>query len=647
MDIILEIHKGVSMKCRIAVLMLLIIGVLSAKTFTGAEDNNWSNPNNWDPPGVPNMEDVVTIDEGSTCNIDQTFVDFGIVNNRGTLQINTNCIAKTSSMNNYGSIEGSGNLTMYQPSDVSGLSVENTGTINLREGSLTVLGNPYSFMSSSSVTNDGRIEAGFVYVKTDLVSNDNRIRGGYVSINANSNLRNDGGITGEAFWDESNPAGNIHLRSNDAIDNNGFIMAGSSETGSGGWITIDTKILNNVNTMNSRIEAGSGTTDGFICIFAQKVNDWGRIEAGAITETMDLDDDMYGPVRIFADSIVIAPEDSGRIRADSLIVAGNHIDIRGTRSGDIVAMDMIEIYTTEDGTLDMSDIAGMNVIGSDTIVFRSDDIVEPLGGFLLSVLPAPVIEGYTERRAEPVVYNEPITLVDTDSLTIFGRNISNIAESIPYSLESMHLGASGGFLELSPFEGFGIGFTFDIAASEDTLYDTLTLILTMDTGDHVHEIPVTILPTEPEEETDEYVYEIKNGWNMISHPFILPIIDTMSSPNIIPPMFGYHPDSSSYFYVYGSAFGKSIWMLHYGDTSLVFERPSYSESLTDSVFYGWNMMGMVNRVIPSADMAERNPILIPPFYYWDADSQNYFADDTLRPEHGYWFLSGEDGEVEY
>lgn len=104
------------------VLVLLIAGVYDTharrtpdKIFRGSEDNQWNNPNNWDPPGVPNSSDNVLIPRDATvtaaggtieCN---RLVNNGNINGADNLQVANNLFNNSNGeINNVPNIEAGG-----------------------------------------------------------------------------------------------------------------------------------------------------------------------------------------------------------------------------------------------------------------------------------------------------------------------------------------------------------------------------------------------------------------------------------------------------------------------------------------------------------------------------------------------------------
>lgn len=101
----------------ISIILLISFISFGQKTWTGAADNNYHNPANWDPNGVPTASDDVEIPSGTpACEVSSEggTITFEHITNQGTM-----------------SFQDGGNHRIVAH------TIENVGTMNLN-GKLTV-----------------------------------------------------------------------------------------------------------------------------------------------------------------------------------------------------------------------------------------------------------------------------------------------------------------------------------------------------------------------------------------------------------------------------------------------------------------------------------------------------------------------------
>ena len=114
-----------------------IVSALVSKTFTGAESDNWYNPNNWDPPGVPGESDDVHISEGTNCNLDIGIdVHCASLDVDGELDINDETHLSVAGSTSVGS---SGNLSI-EHGKFSSANLTNNGIVYSYHSELNVNG---------------------------------------------------------------------------------------------------------------------------------------------------------------------------------------------------------------------------------------------------------------------------------------------------------------------------------------------------------------------------------------------------------------------------------------------------------------------------------------------------------------------------
>lgn len=81
------------------------------KIFRGSEDNQWSNPNNWDPPGVPGFNDNVLVPQGAMINAEGTSIEANQLINNGHIDSPDNIqVANNFFNNNNGEVNNAQNI---------------------------------------------------------------------------------------------------------------------------------------------------------------------------------------------------------------------------------------------------------------------------------------------------------------------------------------------------------------------------------------------------------------------------------------------------------------------------------------------------------------------------------------------------------
>ncbi len=453
------------MKKRISLLIAFItLGLNFAfsdnLTWTGAEDNNWDNPNNWDGGRVPGVNDNVHIPSNTPdCAVEDAHVN--------TLLNNGNIISNA----------------------LHGLQMEVEGT----------LANYGNITSSSRV----RISASRIenFSSAEIKGRNDNSGHSTVRLHAGQEFLNYGKISTVAGWEFGN-GGSIFIFTSGSdgtgkILNYGEIIAADGvSVGDGGTVTFDTSRLLNRGNIHSgdRGESGSQNHDGRITIRAARLDNEGTIRGGrsrhkTIELTGNYGEIIMGNIDLYADTITLNP-DTNLIEGQLLSIYCHYLNISNISyiSG-IWTTKGVHIYITPDGTADFSGVSQYYAIFSEynePNLIYSNSIIEPSQGLGYIFRPAPdvypsdttITAGYIEGVS--VLINPGIT----DTLSVRMQNLSMLPKVLSYSINSQ-LGwietTTGSSPQLQPFGFYYLELLYTIP--EGTINgtsDTLELMLTID-----------------------------------------------------------------------------------------------------------------------------------------------------------------------
>ena len=133
----------------------------------------------------------------------------------------------------------------------------------------------------------------------------------------------------------------------------------------------------------------------------------------------------------------------------------------------------------------------------------------------------------------------------------------------------------------------------------------------------------------------EFVYEFKEGWNMVS----LPLHTEEARPADLFPghvtIYGWDPVTLSYYVPEELAPGRGYWVLYFSDASVaIYGVPVEQYELVDGAA-GWHMIGSLEA---EAQVTVTAGSIYGAYYWWNPQTLGYEATDTLQPGRGYWLL---------
>lgn len=636
------------------ILSLIIVVVLTLfgeiRTFTGAEDNRWSNPNNWDPRGVPGADDHADIPEDKECHIDIHSVDVTGIENDGTLTFNKSCVVTSDGVDNNGYIRGEGNAVFNQKNDGEVFVFNNWGSIEMPNSTFIVLGKDNEHLGGSEFyQRSGYVNVNYCYINVKNIRNSSgSINGNYVSFSAKQELDNHGGINGRSYHDDTD-GGSIKIECGGEFIGAG-VYGGNSGSGFGGSVDIRANKMRSYFS-DDRIASGDGGTDGKVNVYAGSVKGNIKIDGGKIVETLDEDDDRFAPISIFADSIYIAPDSGARIRTDSLLIVGRYIDIDFDTTGQMVAFDEIEIFSTEEGHIDMSDVAGVGTISSDEIDVYSDDIRTPPGGFLLSCMPSPDLHSFHNDLTRFVATPSDIAVFEGDTVAycIGIMNASTDTHDLNVTVESSRrwFDMRASILDIEPLAFDSICLEFVVPDPDDSLLyiDTLSIVLSGDGGTWNYESYIFLQTFPTVEPREPFDVEFEEGWNMVGFPFLGPAVAPEDLGFVETPAYSWSTDSAAYFETERVLEGVGAWFRATTDTTHTFVADELAESVTLPFHRGWNLISGPSHVVELAHILDAYPAIVEPVYGYDAITNRYVTVDALQPGHSYWVLSQAETDV--
>ncbi len=136
----------------------------------------------------------------------------------------------------------------------------------------------------------------------------------------------------------------------------------------------------------------------------------------------------------------------------------------------------------------------------------------------------------------------------------------------------------------------------------------------------------------------EVLYHISTGWNMFSHPGMIPISSDEYFSSAIS-LYNYNPETRAYFTAEEMTLGNAFWLLSDGDRTENYMFESVATEIFVSLVPGWNFIGMCAGTTPVSTLLD-NPSIISVFAY-NPDTGGYYEPTSLEIGIGYWVLASE------
>jgi len=409
------------------------------KTWTGAVDNNWNNPANWQGNTVPGSNDDVNIPSGTpNCELPSESVVCGSITNNGTL-IGNNSTIQTNSFTNNANINFESSLSITDKG--AELNFENNANITGSENSEFGIFSTGDDEMSSTINNNGTIDSEMINIQANTINNNsNGSMEGNISVNCGGTIQNEGNLQGSS----GESGGNILIMTS-KLKNNGTIKGGdatSSGEGDGGSIII--ACVNHEG--NGSIIGGDGSENGgsgghVMIGAAGDLLIWGLFSGGYSFGGWGKDDPVAADMYLTADTIIIDPNDQlisgGNIHITGKVIKILNIDNFAGLIGELG----IEINTTADGYLDLSELHTESAVfaASGNISIYSDNIIEPSEGINFVMDPDPQVYGANTDIVGAFVssgmhaYSAP---AETGIIEIPIQNQSTTAQTLDYTFNS-------------------------------------------------------------------------------------------------------------------------------------------------------------------------------------------------------------------
>jgi len=484
--------EGLAMQLRIILPLILILSINlisqnTQKTFTGAGgNNNWQNPDNWEPRGVPTSGnentagDNVLIPEGKTVDLGGSIGVAVNITNNGTITNALGVIAKND-ITNEGVIVGVTDSKLGLFSDY----ITNHGTIGI-PGEYGVL----SIEARAAIINDGILEARRkVNIIGQQIENNADVYAKYdIKVYAGQRFFNKGKVY--TIGNADKPAGNsieitcVNTEGTSEFYNTGTIEGGDGEEGMrGDQIKFWADFWKNRGNIESG-EPGEGDRirGGNITVYANLIDNAGVVYGPKADLCFIGQSVKHNPNYDDSPSIINSKNKSResiqseyfRIESDYLSISAKEIlcgNLGNFGSGTtIIGIDAVYISNTTEGGafMDFSEDNFPGTIVSDHLIqFSSNNIIEPEGGLASLCSITPQI-----NPAEGEVYSGVIISSDINDSpgavnqgTAIFKNQCSFENSFPYSVTSQlgwvtDVSAETGIL--NPWEIFSIEFDYQI-----------------------------------------------------------------------------------------------------------------------------------------------------------------------------------------
>jgi type IX secretion system substrate protein len=476
-------------------LLLLLIAIFvhgfvqaDEKTWTGAVNNDWNDPGNWQNNSLPTADDAVIIPAGTpTCELPpnksikcETFTNNGnILCENSTLQ--------TYFFDNSGTVNINSGFNVTD-NGIIGVNVANTGVIQGDDNSKFSVFVSTPGATDNEIENVGTIATSTVNFQVDEFNNwTGSTVTGDVFIGCKGGVMNAGEIQGS----ENSNGGNIVIISN-TLTNLGTIEGGNasqSGSGSGGSLLIVNNQFSNTGTLKGGNGGENSGEGGEVTLFGSHLDFIGTLEAGYSNGGWSKSEPEAADIYINGDTILIHPGDN-LISAGMMNITGNLIEFYDINNfAGIIGENGIEINTSVAGSADFSgvDTEGALYSVSGDIVIQSDNITAPSSGMNHIADPDP-----EQNPANPNIiggsmgsgYQAYGGVLSSGIIVVTVQNQSSSAKAMDYSCASQLGWVSTNFgttALLEPFEMTNFEITFDIPGNinEETI-DNVSMTLSID-----------------------------------------------------------------------------------------------------------------------------------------------------------------------
>ena len=147
------------------------------------------------------------------------------------------------------------------------------------------------------------------------------------------------------------------------------------------------------------------------------------------------------------------------------------------------------------------------------------------------------------------------------------------------------------------------------------------------------------------EETVEKIYQLSNGYNLISIPFD----DTFAIADLFPfyisPAYGWNNETKDFYEIDTVTAGIGFFLVSPVDTAISLDGTGEATNITDTLYPGWNLIGAPSVSVSCSTVVDL-PNVISDIFYFDAATQNYNIADSIRPGYGYWVFTTDTVELE-
>ncbi len=455
----------------IAVYLTIMLSGQDVAIFTGdGGDNSWDNPNNWNTQEVPGPSTTAIVPEqytitgpGSGNNV------VGIIENSGTITLTENITIQTNRIDNAGTINVN-NSTITSQSEGTHLTVNNSGEFDNVTHAISDLNfeRVISFTNSGSLSGENVIVDGsghFINTASGEVSTGNNL------ILSVSSVRNNGRLSADGFGE-----GYVFIGSH-YMENNGTIST----------IIGDIRILAIDNYLREGKKSVIHSCEGNVFKQGYKADITGKSSASGSHNKQSQSINGYkGEIELAFDTCWIVG-DSVEIEGETIRFIFDYLHIFAIDSiKDIYANSNIEFYGTAGSTLDLRYNHAEDCIYSETgnITIRTDNIISPDYDINYFCYPDPLVLPSDTTYIESFIGMnfEMDSAGSSGAFRIYCRNNSTGHRAFEYSISS-NLGwastVTGTMPVLAPLQFDSLMIDYHIPYSGDTLTDTVIVIFTI------------------------------------------------------------------------------------------------------------------------------------------------------------------------
>ncbi len=452
-------------------------------TWTGAVNNDWNNPANWDKNTVPTNEDYILIPFGTPdCHLpNNETVSIAQLMNRGVI------IADTANITSDGVFFNEGTLTVNSKLLIQNCGVSNTGNIVGLSGVLLVdLQDNTNMTDPPSFINSGDINLYLLNVSGGMFTNAGYVVAAKITITNNNSFENMG-----RFFTLDTLGGGSDIYVNTArFENCDSMLAGSAiVNGWGGNVDIfATERFNNSGFIFGG-DGADGYPGGKVSIFSNVIENSGSVESGYSSEKGKYGKDaMASDVEFIAVTLTINPGNN-LITGGHMYVSGKNITFSNIGVFAFLGDNGIEINTCASGKIDFSGVhmedAFFAVMGNNELY--SNNIIAPTEGLNYIFDPDPLQYPANTTIVKGKIgsgYHDYTGLYNTDTIIVKMQNQSTANKSLEFSVTSK-LGwinsITGTTSVLAPFNFDSVEIVYSTPGNitvETT--DTVTMILSIE-----------------------------------------------------------------------------------------------------------------------------------------------------------------------